>query len=586
MLKLTFFFAPILAALSAITISTQLDVHINHIYVPVVVFGTGGYEMQNDSVTGSPLDVTSEQIQAAKERLIAAGIAPERMQTWTQTLKAKSTNRDGAPVHVGIIMIDLGAPAEARRIALLLPPLRSRNVQFAWNQYVGVDCTAMESRTTSLLQIRAREAATGGHATMRTLWMTSDPRTQTFDPIPYCPVGKHPVVHSAGGVPPLLIRESFRRYASASIELAYTSIRAISTPPPATTVFYPFSTFGFPSPIIGHQNRAYVLHGGRFAAMPGASSISTPIDGMLVRYSYQNDAKYALAARILEHAGIPSSDYFEDVVDKLLFIRMHPVTQKKWASLPALSADSLEIYRLLKNCEPYQTYAHELARVRSRRLAQAAARVLRVGLGPLMVESDWAGPSSDATCGTDGAGDLRALVAFAKRAGRLSYSDQPYYANFEDSLYAAWTLGTHAPTIASESMVERLVQVLRSDKPGQRITGTATLTPDAYFYRGRHANGFTTAVVAAKTDVPQGISPGNVITNCDAASERALANAIKVAQFDHPVVSLYATPARFLSIACLPKDVIGRSFSSLPTVYNEISPTGAAQVTQTITVYP
>ncbi|MFN2528195.1 MAG: hypothetical protein ABR584_05705 [Candidatus Baltobacteraceae bacterium] len=587
MAQFNFLFAPILAAVSALTISTQLDVRIDRIYVPAVIFGTGGYEMQNDHASGDPQDVTAEQVEAAKQRLVAAGIPPQRMQTWMQPVKTYSTmiNQD-KQVQVGIIMLDFGTPAEARTLALLLPKLRSRNLEFGWNQYVGVDCAAMDSRIAALLHARALETASAGRATVRKLSMTTDPRTGTFDPVPLCPLGLHPVVHSAGGTPPTWIRESFTRYASASLELSSTTLAPdAATPPPETTSFFPFSTFGFPVPIIGHQNRAYVLHGGRFAATPGASAISTTVDGVLVRYDYRDSAKYASAARTLEQAGIPPSDYLEEAADKQLYIRMHPVTKDRWASLPVLSQDNMDVYRFLKNCAPYETYAHELARGRSYRLAQAAADTLQVHAGPLIVETDWAGPSTNATCGSNGAGDLRALVAFTKLNGRAGYADQPYSASFWDSVYGAWTLGPHAPTIASEGTVQRLVAVIRSDRQGQPVTGTATITPDAYFYSGRDTNDFTTTVVA-KSDAPKGKTLGNVITDCDAAQAHALANAVKVAQLERAVNSFYAEPARLLSIACLPEEDVGHTFSSLPTVYNDSSETGSAQVTQTITVYP
>jgi hypothetical protein len=134
--------------------------------------------------------------------------------------------------------------------------------------------------------------------------------------------------------------------------------------------------------------------------------------------------------------------------------------------------------------------------------------------------------------------------------------------------------------------VDRLSVVLKSDRPGQDVTGTATLAPDAYFYTGRDSSDFTTTVVASKADAPKNVALGNVVTDCDRAEERALANAIRVAQFDGPVRSFYAAPAHFLSIACFSDAMIGHSYSSFPTVYNDSSPTGAAQVTDTITVYP
>lgn len=574
----TMLIAPLLAAITAFTVSTQTDVAITRVHVPVVVFGTSWAELQQGRVDASPAgkDVTAQQISVVEKELIAAGIPANAIENWTQ---------DTAGTRIGILMIDFGTPEQAAAGAQALKKVHDPNVEFG-SSYAGVDCGALDRLIRVQLQAQAREAALAYTAPasrpkIQSLSMTTDPWTGAFDPVPFCPPSAHPVISSAWRYPITNFAGHFMRYASANVAVSYTPSPRVS-PAPASYNIFPFSTFGFPEPIIGHQNRAFVLRG-QFAATPGASDIRVPVRSVLVQLAYQNDAQYAVAVRGVENLHIPPSDYRAIDDSREIYVRLSPVTDAGWRSVSSLG--TTRVYPFVRDCDTLRRYARAQALQRSKNLAQAAARALHVRLGPLVVSTDWAGPSSGAACGSDGLGDLTRLIGIAQSSRGSTAYDVPSSVDFEESLYAAWTLGKKPPKIVSSRIVERLVPVIQADTPGTEVSGTATLTPDAYFYTGRSTSDFTTTVVAAKAEVPSNAAPGNVLTNCEAAQERAVANAVRVAQFDGPVRAFYAQPARLLSIACLPSDVIGHTYNSLPTVYNETSPTGAPQATDTITVF-
>lgn len=571
--------APLLAAITAFTVSTQTDVAITHVHVPVVVFGTAWSELEEGRVSAFPAakDVSAQQIAGVEAELVADGIPAGAIQTWTQ---------DNAGTRIGILMIDLGTPAQARTGSQALTKLHDRYAGFGWNVYAGVDCSALDGRLRAQLEAQARDAAMayttpGSHLKVQSLKMTTDPWNGTFDPVPLCPADAHPFIARTSQRAPSSFSDGFVRYASANVAVSYTPSPGVSAVPAAYNIF-PFSTFGFPEPIIGHQNRAFVLHG-QFAATPGASDIRIPVRSVLVQLAYQDDARYAAAVRAVENLHMSGSDYRAIDERREIYVRLSPVTDAGWRSISSLG--TTRVYPFVRDCDTLRRYARAQALQQSKNLAQAAARAIHVRLGPLVISTDWAGPSSGATCGSDGSGDLTKLIAIGKKSRGATAYDVPSSVDFEESLYAAWTLGKKPPKIVSNRIVERLVPVIQADTPGTQVSGTATLTPDAYFYTGRSTSDFTTTVVASKGEVPSGSAPGNVLTNCEAAQERAVANAVRVAQLDSPVHAFYAQPARLLSIACLPSEDIGHTYNSLPTVYNDTSPTGAPQATDTITLF-
>lgn len=354
--------------------------------------------------------------------------------------------------------------------------------------------------------------------------------------------------------------------------------------PASARSIFPYSTFGFPEPIIGHQNQAYTLRGGRFAAVPGASEVGVPVDAALIEFTFRTAAAYAAAVRTVRTLGLSSEDY-RSVDDRMqLGVRLRANTMQLWSKLSSLGEGDTKVYRFIGDCKRVRAYAHAVAIERSRELAAAAAKVLNAPVGPLVVQTDWAGASNDAVCGEDGSGDLRSVESDAEAQPHWDDSD-PAYAYFWDSIYAAWTLGTRQPSIVSRAIVDRSKPVIVSERSGVEASGTATIAPDGYFYTTRTQR-FTTTIVASKADAPSSTVLGNVVTDCDAAQQRSLANAVRVALLSGPVGSFYAAPARFLSIACLTKEDIGHTFDTLPTMYNAASLTGAAQVMTELTVYP
>ena len=587
--------ASLFAAITAVTVSSKVDVPINDVYVPIVVFGSGAWGLEQGNADAvNAQDVTEQQIDAVKARIVAGGIAADRIQTWMQPARMFARRNDPrTSLQIGIVVVDFGSPATARDAITLLSKLGQPALHFGWNQFAGVDCQAMAQRVRAQIDADARAtaerfaAANGAQVTIRSVTPTAtDPRTPPFDPIALCPASAHPVVQNAGLRPPTIVSDVLTRYISSSVELVYDASPPKVAAIASTAPIFPFGTFGFPTPIIGHQNQAYTLRGGRYIAVPGASEVAVPVDSALIVYKFRARDNYEAAVRAVRGTGLATEDYRINDDAMQLGVRLRPGTMQLWSKFSSLGDGTpAGLYRFIGDCGSLREHVQALALERSRRLAEAAAAVLQVTAGPLVVQTDWAGPSSDAICGNDGLGDMAALIGSATHEPGWPLFD-PTYANFWDSIYAAWTLGTHAPSVVSHKIVERLVPVIQSTGPSSKITGTATITPDAYFYTNRDLSNFTVGVVASKADVPKGVAPGNVVTDCDAAQQQSLANAIKVAALSGPVGSLYADPANFLSIACLDKRTIGHTYSSLPTVYNAASPTGDAQVTTTITVYP
>lgn len=585
-------FVPILAAVAALTVSTRVEIPVQRTYEPVVVGSAMGLTNGEVENFGNNVDVTQAQIDATKALLVQAGVPTDRMEVWTQDTDSSQYGKPKRSMKLGIIMVDLGATtADAREMNAKVRSIRARLVTFGANEYVSVDCASLKKQTDQQLHDAAnRELAnlsTPGHpARIVSFEPTTDPRQGTFRAIALC-TGAHPVLTWAGAGPPVTISDSLTVYASAGVQISYKERVDYSPVAPSGAVAqFPFGTFGFPSPIIGHENRQYVLRGGRFAATPGASSVDLRVNTVVTMFPHGTRLKYEEHVKALVALGIPAADYSLDDEGMKIYVRLRSDSFDRYDAIKQMLFDLNEQeYKFVKDCAPYARYAHEMALSLSKSLAQTAADTLKVHLGDLIVQTDWAGASSDATCGSDGSGDMASVVNYVNAYGRYTYGD-PTWVAWSDSLFAAWALGPTAPKIASQSIVERLVPVIVGSSAGTGVTGTATLTPDAYFYTDTKNNDFKTTVVRDAKEVPSDMRAGNVITDCAAAQRHALENAIKLAQLDHPVGSLLAKPARLLSIACLSNDYIGHTFASMPTMYNEGSPTGAAQATDEITVYP
>lgn len=575
----------ILATVAAFTVSSRLEVPITRIYAPVVV---GKGDMHDNRVSSLDSgDVTQAQIDAARAALVSAGIPAERIALWSQVAKAYAPGGDKA-VKLAILVIDAGAPSDAPEILSKLPQVNTRSLMFGWNLFVQVDCNDMQSRINAQLGAQAKEvlAQHGASAKLLSLDRTTDPGTGSFDPVPMCGANAHPLVQAAisFGRPQTSAPSNFTMHVSANVRFSYSSPDTVPSTPPNAVAAFPFSTFGFPQPIIGHQNRQFILKGGRFAATPGASDVSVPSEIGVGLFYQRSQASLDKNVRKAHDLNISDEDMFVDPANRNLYVRLYSVTHARWQQIEsALWDGNGDGYVFVSDCAPYARYAQAEALDRSHLLAKVAAATLSASLGPLVVQTDWAGSGTTATCGVDGSGDMAALVAYLKVHGRPMNGD-PNYAWFSSSVYAAWQLGPVAPTIASQSIVERLVPVIEGSGKGQDVTGMATLTPDAYFVQQRTANDFLYSIVAAGGEAPK--DAGNVITDCEAAQERGLANALKVAQLEQPVRSFYAKPASLLSISCLDPKYIGQTFSSMPTMYSSSSGTGAPQAEDTITVFP
>lgn len=584
------FFAPIFAAVAALTVSTRVEVPVRRTYEAVVV-GGGLSDGKVDNF-GNDVDVTQAQIDATKALLLQAGIPLERMEVWTADYDATHYGKPKTFVKLGIILVDLGeTTTQARAMNAKVRSIPTRGVSFGANEYVSVDCAALKAATDRQLRdaanLEVAKLSAAGHlAKMTSFGPTTDSRTGTFRAIALC-TGAHPVLTWAGAGPPVTISDSLTVYASAGVQISYfAAVEDHPVAPEGAVAQFPFGTFGFPIPIIGHQNRQFVLRGGRFAATPGASSVSLHVNTVVEMFPYRTRATFDEHLKALSLLGIPAADVSTDPRALKIYLRLRSESFDRFDTIRQTLSDlNDEEFKFVSDCAPYAKYAHVMALSFSKSLAQTAAETLRVPLGDLVVQTDWAGASSDATCGADGSGDMSSVLSYVNAHGRATYGD-PTWVSWSDSVYAAWTLGPKAPKIASASIVERLIPVIVGAVPGKDVTGTATLDPDAYFYTDRKNGDFVTTVVRSKGAVPADAGPGNVITDCAAAQRRALANSIKLAQLDGAVTSLLAKPARLLSIACLSNDYIGHSFSSMPTMYNDSSTTGAAQATDTITVYP
>ncbi len=580
-------FAPILAAVAAFTVSSRLEVPIQRIYVPVVVGSAS--ELHDNKADGIDLtDVTQAQIDAGKAALEDAGIPADRIAVWSQIAKTYAPGGD-KNVTIGVLVVDLGPPNEAGALASKLPLVKQRGLMFGWNQFVAVDCKDMQTRINRQLQAEAKNlmAHYGPSAKLLSLDRTTDPMTGAFDPIPMCPEKAKPLVNSAisFGRAPTGTPAEFTMHVSANARFSYVAPVATPAPPPDATATFPFSTFGFPSPIIRHENRQFVLKGGGFAATPGASEVSVPVQVGLGVFYHQTQASLDNAVHKARDLGVASDDLFVDAESRQLFVRLRSVTHDRWQQLQtALWGGNGESYVFIRDCAPYAPYARDLALERSHMLAKAAASALKMPLGPLVVQTDWAGSDTTATCGVDGSGSMPSLVKYVGLHGR-AMTGEPNYAWFSASVYAAWQLGATAPVIASQSIVERLVPVIRGTGTAEEVTGVATLSPDAYFIRQQSQNDFVYSVIAAGGGPPPK-DAGNVITDCEDAQERGLVNAVRVAQLEHPVRAFYAKPAELRSISCLSADYIGRTFSSMPTMYASSSGTGAPQAEDTIAVFP
>lgn len=585
-MPVAFLVAPVLAAIASVAVSAKIDVPVTNIYVPVVVFGTGVDSLDGGHPIGlHPISVTKAQIDRVRAELTAYGIDDSRAIVWRE--RAHDALDETAPVEVGIILLDLGAPARAREMLPALSRVRQEGFAFGWRLYADVDCSALRNKTLASLRERARVAAANyAHARVGAISFTTDPRNSPFAMLPLCPAAVHPFIGNTGMRAPTSVPSSIVSYVAGSATLSYRArARAYNTPPGAVSIF-PFSTFGFASPIIGQQEHAYTLHG-RFAATPGASQVSARADAAVVDLPFTAIPAYVAALRIIRSTGLASRDIFADDATRHIFVRLSPVSRKVWRSIQPLARGNERTYVYLNNCSRYASFARDVALARSRELAAAGASALHMPLGSLVVQTDYAGPSTDASCGWD-ASEALSKVAAGLASARYTMGS-PFFADFWDSIYAAWTLGSKTPRIVSSHIVGRTSHVVFGDGRAVRVKGAATIHPDAYFFQdNRYTSSgwsFKTHVVTSLTQVPKGKSAGNVVTNCDAAQDRALANALRVAAFDGPIRSFYAAPARFLSIACYSRAAIGGSFQTLPTVYNATSDTGTALVTDEATVF-
>ncbi|MHB8463179.1 MAG: hypothetical protein ACYDA1_11085, partial [Vulcanimicrobiaceae bacterium] len=570
---------PILAAVAALTVHTQVDVPIQHVYLPVVV--ASGWSMQNGHLDGDDTDVTQQQIDATTAQLARVGIDAAHLSEWRQEVKIYA--RGGYKnVAIAVLMADLGAPRVAADLTKKIQAIPRRHFLLAYNQYAEVNCSAMHATIDHRLRLQAdRLMAIYSGAKLISLETLTDPRNGSFRPIPLCGA-PHPIIKSAGTFPPTDDRDSLTMYASANVQFSYAAPVALNVSPPdgAFTTF-PYSTFGYSRPIIGQQNRAFTFRNGRFAAVPGYGDVAARVQTALAVFPLRNRPAFEKATDVAQHLGIPAEDLRIDSSKMRIYVRLHSVSKERWNDISTkLYGGNNTLYFFVKNCAPYQRYAHTAALSMAQSLAKTAAKTLAVHLGPLLLQTDYAGASSAATCGSDGSGNLDALITFVGRHGVATYGD-PTWAWFDDSIYGVWQLGSKAPEIASNAIVGRLDPVVSAVKLGELVTGTATLKPDAYFVEKRTQNAFEFTVTSA-TDGPAPKGAGNLITDCNSAQERALSNALKVAQFDHPVQSFVAQPAGFLSVACLGKAYVGHTFSSLPTMYSATSPSGTPQASDEI----
>ncbi len=584
-------FAPILAAVAALTVRATFDLQVERVYAPVVVGSR--FELSQGHAGIDAVDVTPQQLEDAKAALVAAGFAGDRIEQWTQTASTLSMGagryRTPKNVKLGILLVDLGSPAEAPANAMRFNDVKMRGLTYGWDEFVRVDCDELKRKSDALLGAQARDAAAQLlHGKVVSLEATTDPATGTFDPVPMCPRGFRPLVKSSGYRPlvPGQIGASYgplRLHVAANVRVAFDSGGVLDVPPPSDAFsLFPYTTFGAPIPIIGHQNLQFVLQGGRFAALPGDADVSAPVQNSVVVFLYNEKPKFEDSVKKAPSLGIAADDLYADHDAKRLYVRIHGAPSNWSATSEALWGGNDQMYIFMKDCAPYARYADSVALARSKRLAQIAATTLSTTLGPLIVKTDWAGPSTSATCGSDGSGDMRDVVKYIGQSG-IAVSGEPGFAWFTSSFYAAWQLGPVAPKVISQSVVERLIPVIVGAESGEKVTGTATLTPDAYFVRADPKDYFHYTIVAKNGAPPK--DAGNVITDCDGAQGKALSDALKVALLDHPVHSFYAQQVQFRSTSCLSAEYIGKTISAL-TLYNSGSATGEAQAEDTITVYP
>jgi hypothetical protein len=566
-------------------VGIEVSVPVQSVSVIAVVMPDGAWEYDNHHLMTlkNGADVTPQQLALAVERIRSAGFTESAVRSWLQPVAVEAYPRTGETLKTGMILVNLGAPSQARDGAQRLQKLQTPHLFFASSPFVRIDCGELNRRIASSASDAARQQAqevaqaSGGRAGKLEV-RDAHAVTNPFDAVPLCSDTQSIDLWGAGRYVPVFDSADLTQRISATVEFTITNSATspVTEKPPGAQSVFPYGSYVFPGG--GPQDPAQYFPGThRYVAAPGAAQIMAVPDAIVFRIPG--------AAPVL--SGVAPADMYTGKDAKgaaYALVRLSHPSAAAWGRLRAAIGNSgVQEYHLVSDCAPYRSYARRVALERSRQTADAIARVLATrAAADAAVQIDAGGPSTDAICGVDASQPLE-KIAQTISATTAQISDSAT-ATFWDSLYASWQIGGAALT--------------RSDPP-QDYIGTASITPDAYIIEGWYPKGsqqWNTRVVAANgltrkqvdaASLAHGDDRGamNVSTQCDAAVVRAAVNAVKLARFDGAQIgSLYVHPQNLRSVVCYPEWTIGMTSSQM-VLYAQSSPDDDAQVQVTITNY-
>jgi hypothetical protein len=618
--------------LIGISVSAKAAVKIDDLSFAAIVRGPGAR------------DVTPDDVRAVVDKIQATGIGAGAVRWWLQAGSKDRGEEWTFRSTVGIIMISLGNPHDAKdHAAAFAEKMVALDLHFSWNPYARIDCTAFSAAKRAALQAAARDRA----ALLESFYRLParlgpfepnalpdvDPY-DPFGPIALCNGGEHPRIMHLSPNPgtPKILAVSYGRKVVGTAVLHMNLPSSNYAPPPQVAVpdardEFSWGRFLFPQRITGSLNFSFGPNG-RFVGTPGYAQVSAPLDAALLHFTYGPGWTEQLVAErvaMLTGKGIDRADitaeFPPNAVQPSVYVRIlrpsddriklvsetlatppstpEPAQPSSHPPFPAFFGPNEDEYRFLHDCSQYQRYALSLAFSESRSQARTIATAMLTSIALPFVQTDWAGGGSNVVCGLDGTGELSGLIATATAGVRYS-ADQTSRGTFWDDIYIAWALsGSPLPTIARHSSASALPFSV-DGLSAHEYEGSFNPEPDAFAIQGwQSARTWSTQIVAAhegqsadgiKADLPvrerTERSVTSVLTDCDASQLGALAAAVRTARADPSPLRWVVAGAnmQFQSLVCEPQSSIGYSGAEMLFTPTN-SPDGKPLVTGTITVY-